>query len=89
MFDTGRRLRALEARVTQLELDTERKLDKLAQLVDSPELERMRGSVLNALRALRRSQSAEEARAGNGQSPGKGDNVDRLLAVRRGSHGLL
>jgi len=89
MFDTKRRLGALEARMTELALETERKLSQLGQQVDLPELERMRASVLNALRALRRSQEAAEARAANGDAPGRGDAIDKLLATRRGSHGLL
>jgi hypothetical protein len=84
MFDTGRRLSALEAQFRELKAEVDRELDKLAQLVDAPELERMRGSVLNALRALRRAQSAQDERAnGNGQGPG--DAIDRQLAVRRGA----
>jgi hypothetical protein len=89
MFDTKRRLSAIEADIRGLKAETERQLAELRQLVDAPELERMRGSVLNALRALRRSQSAQDERDhGNGQ--GAGDAIDRQLAVRRGaSRGVL
>jgi hypothetical protein len=78
MFGTSRRLSALEARVSKLEQETE-----------PGELERLRGSVLNALRALRRTQTAQEAREAKGQGSNGPDYYDRVLATRRGQHGVL
>lgn len=73
VFGIFRRLRALEAQVHELEGD-----------VDPAELLRLRGSVLNALRALRRSQTAQDEREGNGKGSSGPDSIDRALAVRRG-----
>ena len=89
MFGTGRRLSAVEAQLRELKAEVHQQLAELRQLVDAPELERMRGSVLNALRALRRSQSAQDERD-NGKAHGPGDEIDRQLAVRRGgTRGIL
>lgn len=85
MFDTRRRLSALEAQVHDLDGVVR---DQLKQL-DVVELERMRSSVLNALRALRRTQEADETRKANGEGSGEGDHIGRVLATRRGAHGLL
>lgn len=80
MFIFGR-LGRLEAQVAALQKE-------LAAL-DVVEMERMRGSVLNALRALRRTQQAQEERETNHKGPEPDDAVGRLLATRRGAHGLL
>lgn len=62
---------------------------ELERDTDPIELERMRGSVLNALRALRRTQTAQDARTGNGEGKDTPpDELDRQLAIRRG-RGLL
>lgn len=81
MFGTGRRLGALEAQVAELKAQ----LAHMADLVELPELERMRTSVLNALRAYRRSVTAQDERTNHEQGSSQGDDIDRLLRLRRGS----
>jgi len=78
VFSIFPRLRALEARVSELEKDC-----------DPSELERLRGSVLNALRALRRSQTAQDEREANGKGSSGPDAIDRALEARRGNRELL
>jgi hypothetical protein len=64
MFGIGRRLSELEARIQDLR-DLVGALDKrlahAEELIDLPELERMRASVLNALRSYRRSLTSQDA----------------------------
>ncbi len=76
MWLSRRRFSALEAQVAALQ-------QALGEL-DVVELERMRGSVLNALRALNRTRQAQDEREGNGGPSTKGDAIDRALAARRG-----
>jgi hypothetical protein len=78
VFGIFKRLRALEAQVQELET-----------AIDLPELERMRGSVLNALRALRRSQTAQDEREATGKGSNGPDAIDRALEARRGHRELL
>ncbi len=76
MFGTKRRLRALEAQVSALQ--------SALKDLDVVELERMRGSVLNALRALNRSRQAQDERTAAAEGSTKGDDLDRILRLRRG-----
>jgi hypothetical protein len=78
VFGIFRRLRRLEAQVAELQRDT-----------DPAELLRLRGSVLNALRALRRSQTAQDEREATGKGSNGPDAIDRALEARRGHRGVL
>ena len=75
MFGSGRRLSDAEARIRDLRDlvgALEKRLAHIEELVDLPELERMRASVLNALRSYRRSLTAQDA---PGPTNGKGAMV--------------
>lgn len=83
MFDSKRRLSALEARIHELERDLSQVRVDMAEL-EPAALENLRRSVLNALRSLRRVQAASDDRAAAEEAPEPIlDDLSRLALERR------